>query len=42
MNKIEKCLKPAEVCDIDVDCDEKEDELLNCGEWLIEIYKQFN
>lgn len=33
MNKIDTCLKPVEVCDIDVDCDEKEDELLNCGEY---------
>lgn len=30
-NKRDQCLKTVSVCDIDVDCDDKEDELLNCG-----------
>ncbi|KAG4074940.1 hypothetical protein HA402_009365, partial [Bradysia odoriphaga] len=29
-NKRDQCLKTVAVCDIDVDCDDKEDELLNC------------
>ena len=31
MNRADVCLKPVEVCDIDVDCDKEEDEHLNCG-----------
>lgn len=30
-NKVDVCIKRSQVCDINVDCDEKEDELLNCG-----------
>lgn len=32
MNKVDVCIKRPQVCDINVDCDEKKDELLNCGE----------
>lgn len=30
-NKRDQCLKTVSICDIDVDCDDKEDEHLNCG-----------
>lgn len=33
-NKREMCLKTVSVCDIDIDCDDKEDELLNCGMYI--------
>lgn len=33
-NKRDICLKTVRVCDIDIDCDDKEDELLNCGRCL--------
>lgn len=31
--EIEVCIKPQQQCDINIDCDNKEDELLNCGEY---------
>lgn len=38
-SKRDMCLKTESVCDIDVDCDDKEDEMLNCGEnYLEELY----
>lgn len=33
-NKRDMCLKTVSVCDIDIDCDDKEDELLNCGMYI--------
>lgn len=33
-NKIDVCIKTPQICDINVDCDEKEDELLNCGKLI--------
>lgn len=30
-NKVDVCIKSKHICDIDVDCDNKEDEMLNCG-----------
>lgn len=33
-NKVDVCIKTPQICDIQVDCDEKDDELLNCGEYL--------
>lgn len=34
-NKSPVCIKRDRICDIDVDCDDKEDETLNCGEYYI-------
>lgn len=31
-NKVDVCIKTPQICDINVDCDEKEDEIRNCGE----------
>lgn len=31
VNKIEVCIKPWQQCDINIDCDSKEDEMANCG-----------
>lgn len=30
-NKVDVCIKTPQMCDINIDCDNKEDELLNCG-----------
>lgn len=32
-NKIEVCVKARQHCDINVDCDDREDEMINCGKW---------
>lgn len=33
-NKIPVCIEIARICDVTVDCDDMEDELLNCGEFI--------
>lgn len=35
-NKVTVCIRTPRICDITVDCDEKEDELLNCGEYPVD------
>lgn len=30
-NKVEVCIKSRQQCDINIDCDNKEDEMVNCG-----------
>lgn len=37
-NKRTVCLKTDNVCDIDIDCDEKNDELFNCGKLFKNIF----
>lgn len=36
-NKLPVCIKRDRICDIDADCDNKEDENLNCGEFNISL-----
>lgn len=31
VNKVEVCIKSRQQCDINIDCDNKEDEMVNCG-----------
>lgn len=33
-NKVEVCIKSRQQCDINIDCDNKEDEMVNCGKCL--------
>lgn len=37
-NRVDVCIRPPQICDINVDCDNKEDELLNCGMSNIYFY----
>lgn len=36
-NKVDVCIKRPQVCDINADCDENEDELLNCGKFFVRL-----
>jgi anaplastic lymphoma kinase len=36
-NKVTVCIPPSRICDLIVDCDENEDELVNCGKFLITL-----
>lgn len=37
-NKVEVCIKARQQCDINIDCDDKEDEMVNCGKHNIEHF----
>lgn len=40
-NKVPVCIEMARICDITMDCDENEDELFNCGEFLVHARAKF-